>query len=219
MTNTLAGVVSKYETPLQRWPQVNFLHPNTINLICDASTIFSKTDNTSSNAVVASAIIKYVSSEDNYMVDSFKPISINSHNPSFSELVSILVGLENIHLSDSKKSNHNNINIFTDSITAFKKVSIISHRIQTSRIARFSVSDMLDRLVFDTDLEQAIAYYLITFNVETNVYHLKGHTNNMSYIIKDFIHYNQINPNREELEYIAGVHSLVDSVAIKHAQN
>lgn len=219
MKQLLTNVFDDNQTLKQDWPQINLLHPNSINLVCDASTIFTRIDNSAKSAVVASSIVYYDDFIHNFVPHTFKPISIRSSSPSFSELVAVLVGLENLYRSMVKRYNHNVLNVFSDSSTVIKKFRPLFAHVKAMRQNRSSPDDIIRSMDYSTDLEQLIVYNLVLLNMDPNLYHIKAHTNNLNYIDKVFVQTNGIKVNSDELIFLSSVHSMVDSLTIKVAQN
>ena len=219
----MENVLSRYESPLQRWPQVNFLRPNSLNLVCDASTAFRSTlPNRVSEATVANAIIHFNPQINDFAVYSSKPIIVQTINGNFSELVSIGIGVENLVNSGIKSNNHNILNIFTDNQMCISKLRPIFSQIQQLRFQ--GVTDPIQILQSFASVPLDPIEYTIIFHVAYSglipyIFHIKAHTSNLNYISKDFLKYNGMMADSQELIYISSVHSMVDSLTIKITHN
>lgn len=219
MKHVLGNCFEQHETLYQQWPKISLLHPTSINLICDASSIYSKGSNDISNAAVASAFVVYDPFTNNIITNALRPLSIRSNTNNFSEEISLLVGLENLHVSGIRQINHTVLNIYTDSTYVLSKFRPLFNHIKSLRHSNTPPETILQTTQFSTDVEQLVAYYLVLLNLDPNMYHLKAHTNNLSYISKDFKINNQVDVNQKELIYLTSVQSMVDSLATKIAKN
>lgn len=218
MKQVLTNIFDDQETLYQPWPQINLLHPNSINLICDGSSIYGN-DNSINNASIASAVVFYDQYSNNFVTYALEPISIRSNSNNLSEEVSLLVGLENLYASGIKQPNHNVLNVFTDSTFVIRKFLPLFNNVKNLRFRRTPPDDIIHSMDYCTDLEQLVVCYLVWLNMIPSLYHLKAHTNNLGYIIKDFKINNSISVNEEELIYLTSVQAMVDSLATKTAKN
>ena len=219
MRQVLNNAFRAQESLVNHWPQVSLLHPNSINLICDASSLFAKVDNTIHSAVVASSTVLYDTRVNEFVNYSLKPVTIKSHSVNFSEQVSVVVGLENLYMSGIKQSNHTVLNVFTDNIVTMRNFLPLFANVKAMRWEHMSPEAIMNSILYSSDMDWLIVYYLVALNIDANIYHIKAHTNNLAFIDKDFIINNGIKVNKEELIYLSSVHAMVDSLASKIAQN
>ena len=201
------------------WASVKLLHPNSINIITDASTVISRIGDVP-NSEVANAIIYYYEQFKDYKPIVHHPVSIKVSNNSEAELISIAVALETMRLDlQSLPVYFTNLNLFTDSLYCINELKQLFSFISSGNQNRLDKAYMWNSIDTTNEIIAVIAYNLIWFNGTVNLYHLRAHTNNMNLMTKDFINTNGFTPDRDELIYLSSILSMVDSLSIKTNYN
>lgn len=216
MTTNLINKINQTEL-INHWNKLLFLNEKSINIVTDASTIIDKT-----KSVAANAIITYDTRMQEFYPMIHKPVSIKASNSSEAELISIALALETMRFDNQLVINrYDTINVFTDSLYCIKILRPLFNTITLANKHKSDKNLILDSLINNTedDIGTVITYNLLWSNCVCNIFHIKAHTNNMNYIIKDFIGINGIKPDTEEMTYLTSIHDMIDSIAIKTNQN